>query len=184
MSASICLAASSGCNYPEGECLGTCMDKNKALPEPDRLKGRAVLRIDELGEDLKNHVPIDIGDHPSAAQVVWKMDGSDERSPEKEAVARRLVACWNACLDEDTAMLEAIVAEGTTIRKRHDEALCLKETYQRELCEVERQRDKMLAALNEADRTFEMEGYSADGPTRMLIRAAVATTTSQKDGSA
>lgn len=64
-----------------------------------------------------------------------------------KANARRLVACWNACEDEDTAMLEAIVREGTTIRRRHDDALRWKEKYQGMLCDVERQRDELLDAL-------------------------------------
>lgn len=66
----------------------------------------------------------------------------------------RLAACWNACEDEDTAMLEAIVREGTTMRKRHDEALARAERYQRELCDMERQRDELLAALDEYEKAF------------------------------
>ncbi len=62
---------------------------------------------------------------------------------ELEANARRLVACWNACVDEDIEYLEGVVSMGTTLRKEINEALNRKEQYQGELCAMERQRDAL-----------------------------------------
>jgi hypothetical protein len=70
-----------------------------------------------------------------------------------KANARRMAACWNACEDEDTVMLEAIVREGTTIRKRHDEALRRAERCMGELNAMERQRDELLALLMPVDES-------------------------------
>jgi hypothetical protein len=56
-------------------------------------------------------------------------------------------ACLAACADEDLAYLEHVVAIGSTLRKQHEETLGVKERYQKELCEMERARDKLAADL-------------------------------------
>ncbi len=71
----------------------------------------------------------------------------EARTKEDRANARRLVACWNACHDEDIAYLEGVISLGTTLRKVHIETLTIKETYQHELCAMERQRDALLVAV-------------------------------------
>lgn len=65
----------------------------------------------------------------------------------QEANLRRMAACWNACADESTEFLEFVVHEGTTLRKRHDSVLTMKETYQRQLCDAERQIEALQARL-------------------------------------
>lgn len=95
-------------------------------------------------------------------------NGQQVTSTQRENL-RRLVACWNACEDEDTSMLEAIVNDGTTVRARHDDALRLKETYQRELCSMERQLDELLAALKLARKSLEVANNTPDGPIRDTI---------------
>lgn len=57
------------------------------------------------------------------------------------ANARRLAACWNACIDEDVEYLEGVVAMNSTLRKEMNKALAQKERYQEELCAMERERD-------------------------------------------
>lgn len=78
--------------------------------------------------------------------------------------AQRLADSWNACIDEDGAMLKAIVREGTTVRRRHDEALQRAETYQRELCGVERQRDELLKALEATTSALWLQLEPKHGP--------------------
>lgn len=68
------------------------------------------------------------------------------------ARARRLAACLNACVDEDTQYLESVVELGTTLRKVHGETLATKELYQRELCNMERERDSLKARLSELEK--------------------------------
>ena len=57
-------------------------------------------------------------------QTVVAMCGLVGAKDEPESIAntRRIAASLNALEDEDTSMLEAIVREGTTVRKRHNEA--------------------------------------------------------------
>lgn len=63
------------------------------------------------------------------------------------ANARRIVACWNACEDDDIQYLEGIVTlEHQTLRGLMQDALTLKERYQRELCEMETHRDLLRTA--------------------------------------
>lgn len=86
-------------------------------------------------------------------------------NPESEPIVRisfanykRARACVNACAGEDTKYLEYIVnQEKTTLRKIYDETCDTKQIYQRQLCETERQleaitkqRDELLAALEDA----------------------------------
>lgn len=78
-----------------------------------------------------------------------------------EESARRMAACWNACKDEDTAMLEEIVRSGTTIRKRHDEALSRANKYQVELGGVEIERNRLREHLASPARAVEL--YTANG---------------------
>ena len=70
--------------------------------------------------------------------------------------ARHLVACWNACEGIDTEYLEG------------DDSL---PHYARRLMA---QRDELLAALQEADKDFEREGFGEESPYRAPIRAAIA----------
>lgn len=65
----------------------------------------------------------------------------------QSANIRRIVACVNACADESTEFLEFVVHEGTTLRKRHDSVLTMKETYQQQLCDAERQIEALQARL-------------------------------------
>jgi len=84
-------------------------------------QGRASLDTKGVGIDLPNHIPIDIGQHAAAAQVVWKMEDY-ERSPHCEETARRLVACWNACEGVETEVLESYPAPFISeLRAQRDE---------------------------------------------------------------
>lgn len=47
-----------------------------------------------------------LGEHGGAGLIVWRME-DDDRSPEQEAAAERLVACWNACQGLPTEALLA-----------------------------------------------------------------------------
>lgn len=51
---------------------------------------------------------IDLAEHGAAAVIVWRMEADTGRSPEEEARAERLVACWNACQGLPT---EALLAQ-------------------------------------------------------------------------
>lgn len=79
------------------------------MSTPNRMPGLAKLDLKSIGHILRGHVPVDIGAHGAAALVVWKMSDED-RSPECEETARRLVACWNACDGVSTDYLEGMAS--------------------------------------------------------------------------
>lgn len=60
-----------------------------------------------------------------------------------EGNRRRLVACWNACEDEELDYLEGIVSLGSSLRKEMEKALTTKEQYQTELCAMEAEHDAL-----------------------------------------
>lgn len=102
---------------------------------------RAVLHPEHLGYILRGHVPIDLGSHGAAVLVVWKME-DDERSPECEEQARRLVACWNACDGVQTDMIDAagdgLLAKALgSVGEKHDAMRF-----------AEAERDELLAAVS------------------------------------
>lgn len=138
------------------------------------MQARAVLRPDLVGERLTGHIPIDIGNHGEAALVVWKME-DDQRSPDCEEMARRLVACWNACEGVETDLIEA-AGDGLL-------AKALKQVGQKHeaLRNAEAQRDELLVALeNIIDGTpigeFNRndDGLSDDCPRDFTVRIAAA----------
>jgi len=51
---------------------------------------------------------LDLGEHGGAGLIVWRME-CDDRSPEQEAAAERLVACWNACQGVPTEKLHQLL---------------------------------------------------------------------------
>jgi hypothetical protein len=130
-------------------------------------QGRASLDTKGVGIDLPNHIPIDIGQHAAAAQVVWKMEDY-ERSPHCEETARRLVACWNACEGIDTEDLEA--GSVSIIQKLHDDAAK----------RVLEQRDELLEALQLCrQHMYDHASNTTDGAFDKLC-AAIAKATNHE----
>lgn len=82
-------------------------------------------------------------------------EAAEQQKQIARANARRIVACWNALIDEDTEHLERLVEMGTTLRKEHEECLRLKEMYQVQLNKAEAQRDELLKALSEAKEALQ-----------------------------
>lgn len=64
-----------------------------------------------VGGGSGSWIELNAEDHPGAAFVVWRME-SEERSPECEERARRLVAAFNACAGIPIEVLEANAAGG------------------------------------------------------------------------
>lgn len=111
----------------------------------------AKLRPETLGDHLPGHVEIDVGSHGAAALVVWKMS-DDDRSPECEEQARRLVACWNACIGVSTDWLEGRADAMRPETVPLDTAI---ESAVGERDVLWRQRDELLAALHDAATSLE-----------------------------
>jgi hypothetical protein len=109
-------------------------------------QGRASLDTKGIGIDLPNHIPIDIGQHAAAAQVVWKMEDY-ERSPHCEETARRLVACWNACEGVETEVLESYPAPLSELRAQRDELLEALENMLKNGADYTATRDAARAAI-------------------------------------
>jgi hypothetical protein len=136
-------------------------------------QGRASLDTKGVGIDLPNHIPIDIGQHAAAAQVVWKMEDY-ERSPHCEETARRLVACWNACEGISTEALEVDGNLGNGWRLA---------TYA--MRDAIAQRDELLAALRIAKTALVQWHVPGNRYAALdVINAAIAKVTGQKGGAA
>lgn len=100
-----------------------------------------------------NHTPgpLRVGASGTTVILANNAGGFDLRgSPNADANARRIVAMWNACIDEDLAFLEGIVQlENSTLRKHTVDILREKEQYMLELNAMERHRDLLLAACQD-----------------------------------
>ena len=74
------------------------------------------------------------GDYPNGQTSICTHTGTGWREVAKaEADARRLVACWNACLEVPTELLENLADDGATIAPIYRDLIV--------------QRDELLAAL-------------------------------------
>ena len=68
----------------------------------------AVLRLDQRHDLNDSNATIDVDGHGAIAEVVVRMEGQTEDSPELVAFAGRLVACYNLLDGYDTAALEGV----------------------------------------------------------------------------
>lgn len=68
-------------------------------------------------------IALNHGSHEAAAIVVWRME-DDERSPEQEAFAHRLVACFNVC---DGIPIEDLLVEKSVLVEMLQERVALKD---------------------------------------------------------
>lgn len=96
---------------------------------------------------MRTHTPAPWLQGTLPAQDCYAFDNGVAVINGPPAEIRRAIACVNACADESTEFLEFVVHEGTTLRKRHDSVLTMKETYQRQLCDAERQIEALQARL-------------------------------------
>ena len=103
-----------------------------------------------VGEaDNSQWVELDEHHHTGAALVVWKME-NDERTPECEERARRLVACWNACVNVSTDWLEAnapALLIGDPLKSRFDVLLAERDTLAARVAELTCQIDRAEEAM-------------------------------------
>lgn len=103
---------------------------------------RAELEEGLVGDGIWRHIPISITGHSEVAHVVWQMEEdalAGRPSPHCQDVARRFVACWNACEGIGTGMLECFsprflatypdrsLAERTALTKQRDELIAAME---------------------------------------------------------
>jgi hypothetical protein len=154
--------------------------------------GRASLDTKGVGIDLPNHIPIDIGQHAAAAQVVWKMEDY-ERSPHCEETARRLVACLNACEGISTEALEGDDAP-RKLREDRDLLLAQRDELLEALIAMEsrfgcwssRQEDqpKTFGCRHTAETCTQCEGLVTGWRAVQAAREAIAKVTGQKGGAA
>jgi signal transduction histidine kinase len=122
----------------------------------------------DMGSGLKGDIKHADGRH---MVLCWSLSSSraarnntQQYKDDCDAIARRFIACWNACEGEDTSFLEYMVnEERTTIRKRHDAALELQDTLSRQLTAVEKERDALLVALKDIRRRLANSTASVDG---------------------
>ena len=94
-----------------------------------------------------------------------------------EANARRLVACWNACANVDTELLEQYPAPFSVLREERDRLLAAshagKEVWRQDqarIAELMAQRDKLLYAMKHIESHGNKIGFDAV----LYARAAIA----------
>ncbi len=90
--------------------------------------------------------------------------GKRTTDAQRAQITRRLLASWNACIDEDVATLEFMAKEGATVRKQRDELLSLSEAYQRQLNRTEQRLNAMMAAVDHLDQFMQSISNYPDTP--------------------
>lgn len=129
-----------------------------------------------IAQAWANHAATTVGVERAGEFVpLAECSGHGRMSTDDEVIARRLVACWNACIGVPTDWLEAqsneaLAAMFGTVAPLH---MRLQNAMQ-EAVAAKNQRDALLAALNEIVTNDPYNQSSAGVVARRAIKAAEA----------